>query len=204
MTAAWFLYVDADSAGPPRPRHGTAIVVVPLVAAVGLAGCMGGDEGMGSVTRQTPKTVEVTSPVIQEGHAFPRQYTCQGADTSPPLDVRRLPPETEAIALVLDDPDAPNGTWLHWMFWDLPAETTTIPEGADIAGLGGTEGNNDFGNRGYGGPCPPGGTHEYHVKVYALDRRLDLDEGASLQELTQAMDGHTLAWGQMTATYTKT
>ncbi|MFM2137700.1 MAG: hypothetical protein RJA57_7 [Bacteroidota bacterium] len=135
------------------------------------------------------------SPVFRDGGAIPQKYTCDGADVSPPLDITGIPEEAVCLALILDDPDAPRGTWLHWLAWNIPL-TRHLKEG-HVHGVSGT---NDFGHVRYNGPCPPSGIHHYRFKIYALDRLLDLPAGSRLPELQEAMAGHILAFGEMTGT----
>lgn len=158
---------------------------------------------MAWLTTQVEKTVEVSSRGFGQEGAIPRKYSCQGTDVSPPLDIANLPEGTKAWAIIVDDPDAPGKTFLHWTAWNLPADTTSIPEGADIGELGGREGTTDFGDVGYGGPCPPSGTHRYFFRVYALDDELDVPEGANIDELREAVGEHALAYGELLGTYAK-
>ena len=145
------------------------------------------------------------STAFKEGADIPRQYTCEGADTSPALNWSEPPQKTQSFALIADDPDAPVGTWVHWVAWNIPASTRQLPEnvakGADLAG-GGRQGTNDFRKTGYGGPCPPPGKpHRYFFKLYALDATLDLKPGAGKKDVEQAMKGHVLAEAQLMGKY---
>ncbi len=145
------------------------------------------------------------STAFKEGADIPRQYTCEGADTSPALSWNEAPPKTQAFALIADDPDAPVGTWVHWVAWNIPAATRQLPENvsktAELPG-GGRQGNNDFRKIGYGGPCPPPGKpHRYFFKLYALDTTLDLKPGATKKDLEQAMKGHVVAEAQLMGKY---
>ena len=150
-------------------------------------------------------TVELTSPAFEDGGTIPSKYTCDGADVSPPLEWSNVPEDAKSFALICDDPDAPMGTWVHWVLYGLPADTTSLPEGvpADEA-IGGValQGTNDFKRIGYGGPCPPPGKpHRYFFKLYALDTELDLKPGAKKKDLEKAMKGHVLAQGQLVGRY---
>ncbi len=149
--------------------------------------------------------IEITSPAFQPGKPIPVRYTCDATDTSPPLAWTNVPPASQSLALIADDPDAPVGTWVHWVVYDLPPSTTQLPENLDKSQhvLGGaTQGLNDFHRPGYGGPCPPPGKpHRYFFKLYALDRTLGLPPGATKQDLLKAMKGHVLAEGQLMGTY---
>ncbi len=140
--------------------------------------------------------LQVSSSAFQEGALIPAEYTCDGRNISPPLDIEHVPAAARSLALIADDPDAPHGNWLHWLVWDIPV-THRIPENA----IHGTQGRNDFGDPGYGGPCPPSGTHRYCFKVYALDAVLNLAAGTGKAELERSMAGHILAFGQLTGKY---
>jgi len=147
----------------------------------------------------------LTTPAFPPGGDIPRKFTCQGADLSPALAWTDAPAGAQSFALIVDDPDAPAGTWVHWVAYDLPAATHQLPEGvakiAQIAG-GGTQGINDFGNLGYGGPCPPAGNaHRYFFKLYALKAKLDLKPGASKKQVVQAMQGQVLGEVQLVGKY---
>jgi Raf kinase inhibitor-like YbhB/YbcL family protein len=151
-------------------------------------------------------TMTLTSPAFAHGEAIPRQYTCDGSDTSPALTWSGAPAGTQSFALICDDPDAPAGIWVHWVLYDIPVSVTSLEEG--IASVnhpdsGGTHGTTSFRRLGYGGPCPPGGTHRYYFKLYALDTILDLSPGATKRQLVQAMEGHILAEAQLMGTYTR-
>lgn len=147
----------------------------------------------------------ISTTSFPSGGDIPRKFTCDGADVSPALSWSGAPDATQAFALVADDPDAPVGTWTHWVLYDLPASTTSLPEGVskvDELGSGGRQGRNDFRRIGYGGPCPPPGKpHRYFFKLYALDARLNLKPGASKQEVEQAMQGHVLAEAELMGKY---
>lgn len=150
--------------------------------------------------------MELTSKAFQEGCAIPKKYTCDGEDISPPLEWGSVPDDAMTLALISDDPDAPNGTWVHWVLYNLPAHIMEIAENLPLDGQlenGTMQGQNDFKKIGYGGPCPPSGTHRYVFKLYALDKELDLAPGATKKQLLQAMEGHILDRAQFTATYSK-
>ncbi len=148
--------------------------------------------------------IKVTSPAFEDGGLIPPKYTCDGADISPPLQWDAVPEGTESIALISDDPDAPVGTWVHWVLFNLPADTTelaeNIPPDKTLAN-GARQGTSDFGTIGYGGPCPPSGTHRYFFKIYALDTKIDLAAGANKRDLLKAMEGHILTQGQLIGKY---
>jgi Raf kinase inhibitor-like YbhB/YbcL family protein len=150
-------------------------------------------------------TIQLNSPAFTAGAAIPEKYTCDGENVSPPLNWSALPQGTKNIALIADDPDAPGGTWVHWVIYDIPVSLTGLPEGVltspDVAGIG-TQGLNDFRKTGYGGPCPPKGKpHRYFFKLYALDAPLNLKSGANKAGVEKAMKGHILAQGQLIGTY---
>lgn len=146
----------------------------------------------------------VTSTAFTEGGMIPRQYTCDGAGMSPPLSWSGMPEGTKSIAIISDDPDAPGGTWVHWVVYSLPPDLKGLPENVPpqkILGNGGMQGMTDFRRIGYGGPCPPSGTHRYFFKVYALDAMPNFDPGVTKKRLLQAMEGHVLANGELTGKY---
>src|SRR5438309_11717707 len=149
-------------------------------------------------------SIKITSTAFADGEMMPKQYTCDGANVSPPLFWSGVPASAKALALICDDPDAPGKTWVHWVVYDLPASLSSLTENiATTAELtdGGTQGANDFKKIGYGGPCPPSGTHRYYFKLYALDAELDLKPGAMKSDLLKAMEGHVVAQGQLMGTY---
>lgn len=150
-------------------------------------------------------SIEITSTAFQPGVVIPKQYTGDGADRSPPLVWSELPSGTKSLALICDDPDAPRGTWVHWVLFNLPAETRDLEEGVptiETLSNGAKQGKNDFGNIGYGGPAPPKGKpHRYFFKLYALDVTVDLPPGATKAQLIDAMMGHILAEEQLVGNY---
>ncbi len=148
--------------------------------------------------------MELTSSAFNEGAMIPGKYTCDGADVSPPLNWGALPAGTKSLALICDDPDAPVGTWVHWVYYDIPAGTEGLPENVapdERPTEGGTQGINDFRKIGYGGPCPPGGTHRYYFKLYALDTTLNLSSGATKKQLLKAMEKHIIGQTQLMGKY---
>ncbi len=150
--------------------------------------------------------MKLTSPAFDEGGMIPGKYTCDGTDLSPPLKWSAIPEETKSLALICDDPDAPMGTWVHWVYYDIPPSTQGVPEniGADDRpGIGGVQGINDFRRIGYGGPCPPGGTHRYFFKLYALDTLLNLPPGATKKQLLKAMENHIVGQVQLMGKYSR-
>ena len=151
--------------------------------------------------------LDIKSTAFGEGNSIPKQYTCDGADISPQLSWSQPPEGTGSMVLICDDPDAPMGTWVHWVLYGLSPDTLEISEGIpdDREVLGGAKhGVNDFHKYGYGGPCPPGGTHRYFFKLYAVDTEVvDLDPGATKDEVLVAIKGHVLAEGQLMGRYSR-
>ena len=148
--------------------------------------------------------IEVTSTAFSEGEMIPARFTCDGQDISPPLAWSGVPDTAQSLALICDDPDAPVGTWDHWVLFNLPADAAGLPEAVPAEptlASGAVNGKNSWGRLGYGGPCPPGGTHRYFFYLYALDTRLSLESGATKAQLRQAMEGHILAEGQLMGRY---
>lgn len=148
--------------------------------------------------------ITITSTAFKEGGMIPAKYTCDGQDISPPLKWEQIPKGAKSIALISDDPDAPMGTWVHWVIWNIPAEANGLPEAVPAKSQladGSKQGISDFRKPGYGGPCPPSGTHRYFFKVYALDTKLDLPESSQKQDLVDAMKGHILAEGSLMGKY---
>lgn len=150
--------------------------------------------------------LELRSAAFAEGGSIPSQYTCDGKNVSPPLAWSGIPPAAKSLALVCDDPDAPAGVWVHWVVYGLPPSTSALPEGVparDEIGGGGRQGKNDFRKIGYGGPCPPSGTHRYVFTLSALDSKLDLPAGATKQDLLAAIRGHVLAETKLIGKYSR-
>jgi Raf kinase inhibitor-like YbhB/YbcL family protein len=149
--------------------------------------------------------MELSSSAFTEGGTIPAKYTCDDKNVSPPLKWSGIPADAKAFALIADDPDAPVGTWVHWVLYDLPATATELAEDipkSQYVAAGARQGLNDFRHLGYGGPCPPPGKpHRYFFKLYALDAALDLKPGATKKDLERAMDKHVLAHAQLMGTY---
>ncbi len=147
----------------------------------------------------------LTSTAFAEAATIPVGHTCDGPDLSPPLQWSKAPVGTKSFALICDDPDAPAGTWVHWVLFNLPVGILSLPAGVPASAeltSGGRQGKNDFGRLGYGGPCPPKGpAHRYFFKLYALDADLSLPAGATKKQVEEAMKGHILAQGQLTGKY---
>ncbi len=143
-------------------------------------------------------SMRISSPAFADQQPIPRKYTCDGDDVSPPLKFEGVPAAAVSLALVVDDPDAPAGTWDHWVLWNIPADVTEIVEAKAPAA---TIGRNSWGKNAWGGPCPPAGQHRYFFKVWALDTKLDLAPGARKRDLATAMKGHVVAEGQLVGVY---
>jgi hypothetical protein len=151
-------------------------------------------------------TISMSSPAFADGELIPVKYTCDGENVSPPLEWGGLPAGAQSLALIMDDPDAPSGTFVHWVIYDLPPTLSGLPEDVpsdEKPSVGGTQGNNGAGKLGYTGPCPPSGTHHYFFRLYALDARLDAAAGLSKDKLLQAMEGHVLAQGELMGIYSR-
>jgi Raf kinase inhibitor-like YbhB/YbcL family protein len=144
--------------------------------------------------------MKITSSAFNEGRNIPSKFTCDGSDTSPPLQVTSVPPGAKSLVLIADDPDAPGGLFTHWLVWNIAPQTNSIAEGTAPKGVHGT---NDFGKSGYNGPCPPPGTHRYSFKIFALDRELDLRPGAKRSQVDAAMKGHVIAQGELMGRYSR-
>jgi len=140
-------------------------------------------------------TLDITSPAFVQGGTIPEKYTCNGRNISPSLSVKKIPQRAQTIALIVEDPDAPRGTFDHWLVWNIPVSggSLTIEEN----NAPGTQGSNGMGKNAYMGPCPPSGTHHYHFKVFALDTKLNLKAGSGKNTLIQAMQGHILGTGEL-------
>jgi len=182
------------------------VVRVPLLlfpAAILLAltlGCVGQDSGI----EGGEMSISITSTAFRHDGAIPVKYTCDGDNVSPPLSWGEMPGNTRSIALVCDDPDSPR-KFAHWLLYNIPPDVTTLQEGIPTGELvegRAMQGTNDFGDVGYGGPCPPDGSaHHYHFTLYALDTVVDLEAGASKGQLHDAMGGHVLGQGRLVGTY---
>jgi Raf kinase inhibitor-like YbhB/YbcL family protein len=145
--------------------------------------------------------LQITSPAFQNNSSIPAKYTCQGQDISPPLRLAGVPQNAKSLVLLMDDPDAPMGTWDHWILFNIPPETTAIAENSVPAGA--VVGRNSWPKNSYGGPCPPSGTHRYFFKLYALDSTLDLTSNVTKRDVERAMDGRVIAQAQLVGTYKK-
>jgi Raf kinase inhibitor-like YbhB/YbcL family protein len=144
-------------------------------------------------------TLKITSPAFQNNGHITSKYTCDGEDIDPPLMIENCPQGAKSIAIIVDDPDAPVGIWVHWVIWNIAPNVKEIKE--NTVPQGAVEGMNDFGKHSYGGPCPPSGTHRYFFKVYALDTMFSISPNSNKADLEKAMKGHILAQGQIIGLY---
>ena len=173
-------------------------LLVSLVFITMLVGCKNQDADL-SQEGADAMSIQITSSAFNEGDRIPRIYTCDDKDVSPPLAWTGVPSNTVSLALIMDDPDAPMGTWVHWVLFNLTPDLSGLEQGKSGNG---TQGKNDFNRMGYGGPCPPkGSNHRYFIKIYALDTTLDLKTGASKAQVESLMRGHVLAQGQLMGKY---
>ena len=169
-----------------------------------IAGCIAGEK-KGNTEEVIMQNISISSEAFRNGDAIPAEYTCDGKDISPALSWSGTPAGTKSIALIMDDPDATRGTFVHWVLFNIPAETNKLPAG--IPGNrslsdGSRHGTTDYGRTEYGGPCPPPGKpHRYYFKIYALDAKLDLPAGATKANLERAMEGHILSKGELMGKY---
>jgi Raf kinase inhibitor-like YbhB/YbcL family protein len=174
------------------------ILLFNLMLVTLLVGCKNQDMTL-SQDAEVEMSVQITSSAFSEGDRIPRLYSCDDKNVSPPISWTGVPSDTVSVALIMDDPDALMGTWVHWVVYNLSSDITGFEQGKSGDG---TEGKNDFGRLGYGGPCPPkGSNHRYFIKLYALDSMLDLKEGATKAQVESAMRGHILAQGQLMGKY---
>lgn len=150
-------------------------------------------------------SVRLTSPAFNDGESIPARFTCDAENVSPPLEWKGVPKAAKSLALICDDPDAPVGTWVHWVFYDLSPKFLELPEGispGEVTPQGAKQGINDFRRSGYGGPCPPpGAPHRYFFKLYALDIEPGLPAGATKADLLRALEGHVLEEAQLVGLY---
>ena len=150
------------------------------------------------------QNITIWSEAFKNGESIPVEYTCDGEDMSPALSWNNIPPETKSITLVMEDPDAPSGIFVHWILFNIPSDVKKFSKGiADIEQFkdGSSHGTTSFGRFGYGGPCPPSGTHRYYFKIFALDTILNLGPCASMMQVDIAMRGHILTTGELMGLY---
>jgi len=151
------------------------------------------------VELKTPNIMRIKSPAFENNSYIPPKYTCDGGNINPPLEISDIPKGTQGLLLIVDDPDAPGNTFLHWLVFNINPNTSLIEENSIPSQA--IEGKNDFGRQGYGGPCPPSGTHRYFFKVYALDKKLDLPSGAELNQVLGEIENHILDQAQLIGLY---
>jgi Raf kinase inhibitor-like YbhB/YbcL family protein len=150
--------------------------------------------------------IKIKSPAFEDGGRIPSKFTCDGPDVSPALEWESVPEKAKTLAIICDDPDAPMGTWVHWVIFNIPTDLSSLEEGVpsdEVLSNGALLGMNDFHRVGYGGPCPPSGTHRYFFKICALDKELDLRPGATKSRVLEAMEGHILAQGEFMGRYSR-
>jgi Raf kinase inhibitor-like YbhB/YbcL family protein len=168
------------------------LIIIILLA----AGCISKEEN-------NMENISISAEEFKEGETIPDEFTCEGKDISPSLSWKGIPAGTKSIALIMDDPDAPGGTFVHWVLYNMPAETQKLPKAMPLNLTDGSmHGMTNFGRPGYGGPCPPPGKpHRYYFKIYALDTKLNLPPGASKNQVESAMKGHIIAKGELMGKY---
>ncbi len=179
-----------------------------LIMLIVLASC--GRPSTEALMSNLPSTesIHLESSAFEEGGSIPKRYTCDGDNLSPPLAWSRIPPAVRSLALIVEDPDAPLGTFTHWVLYAISPEVHALAAGVASLdrvelqpGQSALQGKNDFGRPGYGGPCPPSGTHRYFFRLFALDRELALQPGSDVSALLKAMKGHVLATGELMGKY---
>ena len=189
----------------------TTTFALTVLSSLALLSCSTGPKALppeppAKPTPNQKSEITLVSAAFKEGQPIPRQYTCDGVNISPPLEWSGAPKTAKTIAIIADDPDAPAGTWVHWVLYNLPAENIGLVENVpatETLKAGGFQGKNDFGKIGYGGPCPPSGTHRYFFKIYAVDTELPLKAGATKADLEKALEGHVVSKGQLMGTYSR-
>ena len=144
------------------------------------------------------RLLKVSSSAFKDGGEIPSEFTCDGLDLSPPLSITDVPKETTTLSIIMDDPDAPMGTFTHWLVWNISPNKTQFTKGEEFSSV---QGRTSFGATGYGGPCPPSGTHRYFFKVYALDTKLNLNTNSRKENVERTMEGHILAKGEIVGLY---
>jgi len=181
--------------GSPKAAPEVTQTATPVGQTAGQPSAQTAGSASGQTADQTNKPItkismKLTSPAFNDGDKIPAMYTCDAEDISPPLMITDAPADAKSLALIVDDPDAPVGDWVHWLVWNIKPETSQIAEKS--VPMGATQGTTDFGKPGWGGPCPPSGVHHYQFKLYALDSILDLPASAKKADLEKAMGSHTL------------
>lgn len=165
------------------------VIIVFIVGTITLLGY--------TYTSSQEKGMKITSSAFNHNEYIPSKYTCDGENVNPPLTFSGVPEKALSLALICDDPDAPGGIWVHWVVWNIPISTKEIAQHS----VPGRQGVTDFGSKGYGGPCPPSGTHRYFFKLYALDTKLNVSEAATKKDVEKTMEGHILAHAELIGLY---
>jgi len=183
------------------------LIILLSIVSLLMAAFVGCGDGDGDSTTSPTTGLTISSTAFASGASIPVQYTCDGTNISPPLTWSGAPEGTQSFALIVDDPDAPGGTFVHWVLFNMPATTSSLAEGVSPGGTlptGSLEGVTDFGRQEYGGPCPPpGSSHRYYFRLYALDTALNLAAGATRAQVDQAMSGRILAQAELMGTYAR-
>jgi Raf kinase inhibitor-like YbhB/YbcL family protein len=188
-----------------NPKLLLLIVIVGVGITASLA-CAKVNETAPKKGAKTMDTIQIESRAFKHMQPVPARYTCDGADISPPLSWSKLPAAAKSIVLICDDPDAPAGTWVHWVVYDLLPTIDSLPENVpkiDSLPMSGKQGKTDFNRVGWNGPCPPGGTHRYFFKIYGLDTMLNLPSGKTKHEIEKTMKGHVVVQGELVGTYSR-
>jgi Raf kinase inhibitor-like YbhB/YbcL family protein len=172
------------------------LLLVALAAALAVSGCVSEVEEV-----EQMGNLSLASPAFQDNGDIPAKFTCQGDDINPPLEIGNVPGGAKSLVLIMDDPDAPMGTWDHWVVWNIAPETSGVPE--DSVPQGAVQGRNSWGRSDYGGPCPPSGKHRYVFRLYALDTGLDLSGSSGKADVQKAMEGHVIGKTQLVGLYQK-
>ena len=193
FAATWTIGVPTK---PGFTRGGKVKHIVGSVLGIVLSGVFLSAPG---IVEATMSGLLIASPAFGPNATIPSKFTCDGPDLSPPLRFENIPEQTRSLALIVDDPDAPRGTWVHWVVWNIPPGTRELPENGLPGGA--LQGTNDFRTRKYGGPCPPAGKHRYFFKLYALDTILSLNPGSTKGQLEEAMKGHILDQAELVGLY---
>jgi hypothetical protein len=178
------------------------IVIIAVMVGVYIIGVINKKNPMPTVSNSFKNSsLKITSSAFSDNSLISSKYTCDGENVSPPLSFSGVPQSAKSLALIVDDPDAPGGTWIHWVIWNINPDLKEVPENA--AGDIGVEGVSSFGKIGYGGPCPPSGTHRYFFKLYALDAELDLPAETTAPGLSKAMENHIIGYAELVGLYSR-
>ncbi len=179
-----------------------------LVLVIILSSCSSSETPTEIAATEADTSMELKSDAFVNGQSIPAKYTCTGKNTSPALTWSDPPAGTQSFALIVDDPDAPMGTWVHWVLFNIPAQARSLQEDLPVTGKNVDQnaiyfGKNSSGNTRYDGPCPPSGTHRYYIKLYAVDTTISLLPGATKEDVLREMKGHILAQGELMGTFSK-